>query len=104
MPVRGTGRRYLSFWVSGERDHDIDDVANAIQEEVLSLFGIRGLSSIEPKVIEFKETEQRGILRCDRDHLTEMRAALTLIIQIGDSLAAILVERASGTLRSLRNP
>ena len=104
MPVRGTGRRYLSFWVVGERDHDIDDVSNVIQEEVLSLFGIRGLSSMEPKIIEFKETEQRGILRCDRDHLAEMRAALTLITQIGDSLAAILVERASGTLRSLRNP
>ena len=102
--MRGTGRRYLSFRVVGERDHDIDDVANAIQGEVLSLFGIRGLSIIEPKIIEFKEADQKGILRCDRDHLTEMRAALTLITQVGDSLAAILVEKASGTLRSLRNP
>jgi ribonuclease P/MRP protein subunit POP5 len=104
MPVRGTGRRYLRFWVAGEMDHDMDEVANAIQEGVLSLYGTRGLSRIEPKIIEFKETEQRGILRCDRDHLTEMRAALTLITQIGDSLAAILVEKVSGTLRSLRSP
>jgi ribonuclease P/MRP protein subunit POP5 len=104
MPVRGTGRRYLSFRVAGERGHEIDDVANAIQDGVLSLFGIRGLSSIKPKIIEFKEIEQRGIIRCDRDHLTEMRVALTLITQVGDSLAVIFVERVSGTLRALRNP
>lgn len=102
MPVRGRGRRYLSFWIAGERDYDEEEVVSAIREGVLSLFGTQGLSLIEPKLMAFDVVEQRGILRCDRAHLTEMRAALTFVTQIGDSASAIYGEKVSGTLRSLK--
>lgn len=102
MPVRGRGRRYLSFVISGERNYSEGEVASAVQERVLSLFGAQGLSLVEPKIIMFDDEEQRGVLRCDRDHLAEMRAALTFVTQIGDSASAMFVEKASGTLRSLR--
>lgn len=102
MPFRRTGRRYLSFWVAGERDHNIDDVAMAVQKGVLSLYGTKGLSRLDPKLVEFKENEQKGIIRCTRENLTEMRVALTFITLIGDSYSAIYVEKVSGTLRSLR--
>ncbi len=102
MPVRGRGRRYLSFWVSGDKNHDEEEVAQAIQERALSLYGTQGLSLMEPKIMGYDDAEQRGVLRCDRDHLTEMRAVLAFVTQIGDSSSAIFVEKASGTLRSLR--
>ena len=102
MPVRGRGRRYLNFWVLGGRNNGEGDVASVIQKGVLSLFGTLGLSLMEPKIIRFDDAEKRGVLRCDRDHLTEMRVVLAFVTQIGESASAIFVEKASGTLRSLK--
>jgi ribonuclease P/MRP protein subunit POP5 len=104
MPVRVKGRRYLKFWVAGDRDHAGVEVSDAIRDTVLSLFGAQGLSRIEPKLMSFDEAVREGVVRCDRAHLNEMRAAIALVTQIGDSEVAIFVERTSGTLRSLRKP
>jgi ribonuclease P/MRP protein subunit POP5 len=104
MPVRGKGRRYLKLWIAGDRDHSGGEVFNAIRNTVLSLFGAQGLSRIEPKLMSFDEAAREGVVRCDRAHLREMRAALAMVTRIGDWEAAIFVERASGTLRSLRKP
>ena len=101
MPVRGRGRRYLSFWIAGERDHDGEQVISAIREGVLDLFGAQGLSRIEPKLIDFDAAEQRGVLRCDRAHMADARAALALVTRVGDSTATIHVEKVSGTIKSL---
>ena len=92
----------MSFWVAGDRDHDREQVISAIREEVLDLFGAQGLSRIEPKLIGFDAAEQRGVLRCDRAHMTDARAALTLVTRVGDSNATIHVEKVSGTIKSLK--
>lgn len=101
MPVRGRGRRYLSFWIAGERDYDGEQVINAIREGVFDLFGAQGLSRIEPKLIDFDAAEQRGVLRCDRAYMADARAALTFVTRVGNSTATIHVEKVSGTIKSL---
>jgi RNase P/RNase MRP subunit POP5 len=77
-------------------------VAKTIKDSVLSIYGIDGLSRLDPKLVEFNEIEQKGIIRCTRDNLGEMRAALTFITNVGELNSAFYVDKVSGTLRSLR--
>lgn len=102
MPVHRKRRRYLKFWIRGDDAFSVKEVADAIQRSVLTLYGVHWLSAIEPNLIEFDEDSQSGILRCNHSHLREMRASLAFITSIGESKAAIRVERVSGTIRSLK--
>jgi RNase P/RNase MRP subunit POP5 len=65
------------------------------------MFGIWGLSRLEPVIISFEEEEQTGILRCNRAYLREMRVSLSFIPEISGLAAAIHVERVSGTIKTL---
>ena len=103
MPVRRTGRRYLGIQVVGQRRFTDKEVVDAVQKGVLRLYGIMGLSQIEPALIDFDEEEQRGILRCSRDHLRRMRAVLALTTEVSGSAAAVHVEMVSGTIKALRS-
>lgn len=103
MPVRRTSRRYLALRVTGPQMFTTKEVTEAVQKGVLNLYGVQGLSRIEPVLIEFYEDEQRGILRCNRSHLRETRAVLTFITNIAGSAAAIRVERVSGTIKALKS-
>ena len=103
MPVRRVRRRYLRFRVASERRYRGQEVADAVQRGVLILYGIHGLSQIEPVLIEFDEDEQTGILRCSHLHLRRMRASLAYITSIGGSAASIHVVRVAGTIKALRS-
>ena len=80
-----------------------EEIKKAMNSSINELFGIVGLSRIKPKIIEFDQKMQRGIIRCNHSHLREIRAALTLINNISGIELAIHVERISGTLKSIRN-
>ena len=77
-------------------------MADTVQRSVLSIYGLRGLSDIEPTLIEFDEETNTGIIRCNHSHLRQMRTALAFITDIGDDSAAIHVGKVSGTIKSLR--
>lgn len=77
------------------------EVIDAVRKGVLNLYGIEGLSLIDPMLIDFSEG-QKGTLRCNTSYLREMRATLALITNVGGQSAAIFVEKASGTIKSLR--
>ncbi len=79
------------------------EVVDTIQKRVLDLYGARGLSEIEPALIDFDEDSREGILRCSRDGLRQMRAAIALVTGISESPALIHVERVSGTIKSLKS-
>lgn len=103
MPVRRTRRRYLSFQVSSDQRHSEQEVADAIQKGVLRLYGVHGLSQIEPVLIEFDEEAQMGILRCSHRQLRKMRASLAYITSIGCHSASIHTAMVSGTIKALRS-
>jgi RNase P/RNase MRP subunit POP5 len=95
-------RRYLRITVRGNNSSTYNDVAEAIQRSVLSLFGVEGLSHAEPKLIDFDDEGQSGILRCNHLQLNNVRAALAYITNIGSSTAAIQVVNVSGTIKTLK--
>lgn len=102
MPVDQRGRRYLGIRVYGGGGFTKKEVVDTIQKRVLDLYGARGLSEIEPALIDFDDSRE-GILRCNRDGLRQMRATLALVTDISDSPASIHVERVSGTIKSLKS-
>jgi ribonuclease P/MRP protein subunit POP5 len=102
MPVHRKRRRYIKFWIRGDDGFSVKEVADAIQRSVLALYGVQGLSTIEPNLIDFDEDSQSGILRCSHSHLRETRASLAFITSIGEGAAAIHVDKVSGTIRSLK--
>jgi ribonuclease P/MRP protein subunit POP5 len=102
MPVHRKRRRYLKFWIRGDEGFSVKEVADAIQRSTLALFGVQGLSTIEPNLIDFDEDSQSGILRCTHSHLREMRASLAFVTTMGESAAAMHVDKVSGTIRSLK--
>jgi len=103
MPVRRVRRRYLRFKVASGRRFQLKEVADAIQKGVLRLYGLHGLSQMEPLLMEFNEEGQTGILRCSHLHLKRMRASLAFITSVGGSAASIHVVRVSGTIKALKS-
>jgi len=103
MPVRRVRRRYLRFKVTSDHRFQFKEVADAIQRGVLQLYGVHGLSQLEPVLVDFDEEDQTGILRCAHIHLRRMRASMSYITSINGSAASIHVLRVSGTIKALRS-
>ncbi len=103
MPVRRVRRRYLRFQVASEQSYLFKEVADAIQKGVLRLYGVHGLSQLEPKLMDFDEDGQMGILRCSHLHLRRMRASLAYITNISGSVASVHVLKVSGTIKALKS-
>jgi len=94
--------RYALFKVLSSSWLGEKDVREAIQRGVLELFGIYGLSTIEPKVVEYNEEQCRGIVRCNHHRLPLLRASLASIATLDDKPVSFLVVKVSGTLKALR--
>jgi len=102
VPVRRKRRRYLGVKADCARALTAKEMVDTIQRGVIDLCGVVGLSTVEPSLIEFDEESQRGILRCNRERVRTLRAALALITDVGGTPTAIRVTGVSGTIRSLR--
>ncbi len=102
MPVRGTGRRYLAISLDGEDAYSEQEISNALYQAVQDLFGDYGVSVLRPRLIKYDEETSKGIVRCNRSHMREMRAVLALMTEISNREAAVRVMGASGTIKSLK--
>ena len=75
MPVRSIRRRYLHVTINGDSQPTELQIDEVIRRSLLNLFGLKGLSEVDPKLIEYRESEKSGIVRCSHDGLRYMRAA-----------------------------
>lgn len=94
--------RYAAFRVLSSTRIGDKDVREVIQRSILELFGVYGLSTIEPKVLEYDEKQGGGIIRCNNLHLPLLRASLASITTIDDKPVSFFVLKVSGTLKALR--
>jgi RNase P/RNase MRP subunit POP5 len=101
MPVRSVRRRYLSFTTSSS---SIDDkaVQKCINHSILELYGLKGLSHIDPNLIQYDKELQKGIIRCSNDGERFLRAAMAFVTRFDEDALAIRVWKSSGTIKSLR--
>ena len=102
MPGRGVRRRYLFFNVVGEHEFVEKAIWETVRDSILSLYGSKGLSLVDPNLIEYNEETHNGIIRCTHDTERFMRASLASIMNISGSPVAFRVQRTSGTLMALR--
>lgn len=102
MPVRSVRRRYLLFGVSTDSIPAEKAVWEAIRDSILNLYGAKGLSLIDPNLIEYDEAAKTGIIRCTHDTERFLRASLASIVEVSGTPAAVRVQRVSGTIKTLR--
>jgi ribonuclease P/MRP protein subunit POP5 len=102
MPVRSVRRRYLWSHIESEKNHREDIVHKAIEDKSHFLYGVKGTTELNYRLIEFHPEEQNLIIRCNHNRLNEMRAVLAHISEINGVPVRIDVKLVSGTIKTLK--
>lgn len=95
-------KRYLAFKVVSEQPVSKGDVADAVWNAVLRLFGEYGASQANLALIEYDQEKSWGIIRCSHRAVEMVRASIASVTEINEKPVAIHVLGVSGTLKALR--
>ncbi len=95
-------KRYLAFRVMSDHSVSKSDVADAVWNAVLRLFGEYGASQTNLALIEYDQEKSWGIIRCSRRAVEMVRASIASVTEINEKPVAIHVLGVSGTLKALR--
>ncbi|MEM3736591.1 MAG: Rpp14/Pop5 family protein [Candidatus Bathyarchaeia archaeon] len=100
--VKTTRKRYILFQTYPESSRFTTcKVHRAVQNSLLRLFGVYGLSQVNLALPVHSENKCFGVLRCSHKHVGLVKAALVFIREIEGKPVAFRVIRTSGTLKSL---
>jgi ribonuclease P/MRP protein subunit POP5 len=78
------------------------NIADAVWNAVLQLFGEYGASQANLALIEYDQEKSWGIIRCSHRAVEMVRASIASVTEINEKPVAIHVLRVSGTLKALR--
>ncbi len=101
-PTLREKKRYILFELICDNKLETNDVAYALNDAFLSLFGSFGSARVSAKLIEWDKEQNRGILKCERSAKEHAIAALQFVREVKDSTVVPRVLLVSGTLRKLR--
>ena len=95
-------KRYISFTVKGDgNSFSEEEFKRGFYSEALKFFGEYGLSFVSLKVHEYNATTGKGVIRCARDKVDEVRGFLALINEINGKKARVVAEKTSGAVGNL---
>ncbi len=97
LPTLRDKKRYLAFEVTSEQTINRQQLFNEILDSAVSLFGDKGISEINPKLMSYDG--RFGIIRCAREKTQETRAVLACINNVRRIRISILVLGISGTIK-----
>jgi ribonuclease P/MRP protein subunit POP5 len=97
IPTLREKKRYLAFEVMSERTLNRQELVREILNSMMSIFGDKGTSEINPSLMSFDG--KYGILRCEREKRVETRAGLACINNIHGIRVSIFVLGISGTIK-----
>ena len=97
LPTLRDKKRYLAFEVTSEQTINRQQLFNEILESAASLFGDKGISEINPKLMSYDG--RFGIIRCAREKTQETRATLACINNVRRIRVSILILGISGTIK-----
>ena len=60
-----------------------------IRDSILTLYGSKGLSLIDPNLIEYNEETKNGIIRCTHDTERFLRASLASIMNVSERTSCL---------------
>lgn len=97
-------RRYIAFEILGEEDIEFSNLVNALWHSLLNLFGEVKTGSINFWLVKdaWDEKKQRGLIKCNQNHVSQVRMSLALLDRIGDTKVSIRTLGVSGTMKSAR--
>ena len=95
-------KRYLTFRIISEEPLDYDNVKGAIWHSMENWLGQNELAQASPRLIKnlWNPKTSSGFLQCSPKYVDQIKVALALIKQIGDTRVIFQVLRVSGTIKS----
>lgn len=88
--------RYIAFEVISERKLNGSKLFEVFKETMLSLFG-----EMKPLGLELKYFDgRRGILRCYREALKDVKFGLNLVSNVENSRVVVVILGVGGTIKS----
>ena len=97
-------QRYIIFQIHSEKEFEIGKVVNAVWDGLYRFLGEKGVSEADPWIMKslFDRKKQVGGIKTGRDHVSDIRTALTLIESIDSEKVCINSIGVSGTMESAR--
>jgi RNase P/RNase MRP subunit POP5 len=102
MPVRQNRRRYLLVDVFRGKITG-SELNQILKEKMTQLYGAKGLSEANLKLIDFDSESNAAIIRCNHKSIRSLRATLALITSYNSRPLTINVIKSSGTIKSLKS-
>ncbi|MCX8158179.1 MAG: hypothetical protein N3D73_00770 [Candidatus Diapherotrites archaeon] len=97
-------KRYLAFRVLPDSNlFSKAEVEEAIWNNLLSLYGIRGCAIIRPWLIYWDKNKNYGILRYSLVMNNEVRASFLFLDRISKQRVIVLTHKISGNINKLLN-
>ncbi len=103
MPVRDVRRRYLYVKVSADHRFNETQFYEALTDKVHFLYGVTGATGMNLRLIEWSDEDQAAIVRGNHTMLSELKASIAHIREIGDSKVRLDVPRVTGTIKTLKS-
>ncbi len=96
-------KRYVSFTVKPGAGVTLgeEEFKRGFYAEAVRFFGEYGLSFVSLKVHEYDATTGKGIVRCARDKIDEVRGFLALINEVNGKKARVIADKTSGIVSKL---
>ena len=103
QPAMRPDTRYLKFRIHSEEKIEISELVDAFWDAAISYLGTKELSQAQPWLIanKFDEQKQEGAIRSNKDHLTDLRAALTLLNSFKDKEGFVTIKKVSVSFSDL---
>lgn len=105
-PSQRERNRYIAFEIRSEQKYSRDEIVKAVWNSALRYLGEKGASESSLWIMDWEESAQKGVIKVNHRSVDDVKAALTLLIEIkkGDLKypAAYRTLTVSGTLKKLR--
>ena len=99
-------KRYHLIKIRGEKSSAITDeqFTFALITSIRKYFGEVGISTLDPRLIKYDVQSGTAIVACEKNHEEKLQAATALVKEINSTPVALLIVRASGTIKGLTKP
>jgi ribonuclease P/MRP protein subunit POP5 len=102
-PVLREPKRYIVFEIIFRSDIEYKDMVSALNSSMLGFLGELQTANANTWIIKNLYNRKKGVVRCVRNSVEQIRTCLALIHTIAEQPAIVKVLGVSGTLKSARN-
>lgn len=103
-PTLRERKRYIVFRVIGDGTFLYENLRNALYDSIAGWLGGNEMGKADVHIIRnlWDGRSRTGFIRCAPKYVDDVKTALALVRQIGDSRVIIHTLRVSGTIKSAR--